>query len=411
MNDFSTDIAPAPAETPSTVLDTETDTRPSGGGTPRTLADDKAPSLRDTISAVVKEEGEERQKAEEKPADDAKPDAKTDTAAKAEPKDAKPAEKAEEKAVERGADGKFASKAKDEAPADDAAKPANDAEAAPKPDEKPSDAKHYTEPPKNFLPDAKDMWRNVPRPVRRDIEIMVREHEEAVSRSRQDNERYEAIRPFDELARQNGRDLRESLARINQVENLLRQNPIAGLDAILREIGPRKQDGGALSLYDVAAHIVSNGPDAFQQTLQQVQRNQPPQPDPQFVQAQQELAETRARLVQVEVIAPFKAEHPRYDELQDAIATILKSGMIPTSLSAAERLEAAYVYADRLNPASTPPAETQPAPAPESRAADSLNGQKSIRSAPGAVSDDMEPERGGSIRELLQDEMRRLKRS
>jgi hypothetical protein len=393
---------PMAAEPLSTVIDTNTEAGPSGGGVPKLTEDKPEPSLRDTIAAVVKEEGDAREKVETDPKDakeqkGEKPEIKADEKAEDKPK-----------VADRAPDGKFVPKAKDEA--------ANDTgkvdDAAAKAEEKSGENKHYPEPPKNFLPDSKEMWRNVPRPVRRDIEIMVREHTEAMDRTKAHTERYESIRPFDELARSNGRDLRESLAQMNHVENLMRRNPIAGLDAILKEIGPRKTDGGAISLYEVAQHIVQQGPQGYQQIMAQAQQEQPRQPDPEVQRAQQELAETKARLIAVEVIAPFKADHPRFDELQEPIAAILQSAMISPSLSAAERLEAAYVMAERLHPPSSPaPDEAQQAPAPESRAADSLVGQKSIKSAPGAVTTDMESERGGSIRELLQDELRRQRRS
>lgn len=387
---------PVAAEPLSTVIDTEATPGASGAGVPRITEDKPEPSLRDTITAVVKE-GDAEKVEEPK---EAKPEAeKPDDKAKAEPE--------EKPKTDRAPDGKFAPKAKEE-PANDLGKPDDSVAKA---EEKSGDAKHYPEPPKNFLPDSKEMWRNVPRPVRRDIEIMVREHTEAMERTREHTQRYESIRPFDELARSNGRDLRESLAKMNEVETLLQRNPIMGLDAILREIGPRKRDGSAVSLYDVAHHIVQQGPQGFQQMVEQAQQAAPPRPDPRVEAMERELAETKAQLIATSVIEPFKAAHPRYDELQEPIAAILQSGMISPSLSPAERLEAAYVMAERLNPTSSPAAEPEPEPAPESRAADSLNGQKSIKSAPGAVTTEMESERGGSIRELLQDEFRRQRRS
>lgn len=391
MTDFATDVVAA--EPLSTVIDTHTDTGPSGGGIPKITEDKPEPSLRDTISAVVKEEGATREKVEEPK--EVKPD-------KAE---AKPEMVADDKPkADRAPDGKFAPKAKDDGePEPPAALPATEAEKA--------DAKHYPEPPKNFLPDSKEMWRNVPRPVRRDIEIMAREHADAIERTKVHTERYESIRPFDEMARSNGRDLRESLARMNQVENALQRDPIFGLNEILKEIGPRKADGQPISLFEVASHIVNQGPQAYQQQMSRGQQAEQPRVDPNLERTQRELAETKAQLIAAQVIEPFKRDHPRYEELQEPIAGFLQSGMVSPSLSPAERLEEAYVMAERLNPPSSLAAEPEPEPAPERRAADSLNGQKSIKSAPGAVSSDMEPERGGSIRELLEDEIRRSKRS
>lgn len=395
MTDLATTDAPV-VETPSTVIDTDTAPSPSGAGTPKLTEDKPEPSLRDTIAAVVKEEGDAREKTEVAPKE-------VNEVKEPKPEAEKPEAEEKPKTADRAPDGKFTAKPKEET-ADDNGK-VDDTIA--KAEEKSGESKHYPEPPKNFLPDSKEMWRNVPRPVRRDIEIMVREHGEAMERVRAHTERYESIRPFDELARSNGRDLRESLAEINHVENLMRSNPIAGLDAVLKAIGPRKSDGGALSLYEVAQHIVQQGPQSYDQVMQQARQAEAARPDPATEQAQRELAETKARLMQVEVIEPFKASHPRYEELQEPIAGFLQSGMIPASLSPAERLEAAYVMAERLNPPSSQAAQTEAEPAPERRAADSLNGQKSIKSAPGAVTTDMETERGGSIRELLRDELRR----
>jgi hypothetical protein len=63
--------------------------------------------------------------------------------------------------------------------------------------------------------------------------------------------------------------------------------------------------------------------------------------------------------------------------------------------------------AERVNP---PSVASAPAPAdlePARRADDSFSGSKSIKSAPGAVSPDLEPERGGSTRDILRAELRR----
>lgn len=386
-----TDLAEAPTEPLSTTIDNEPGTISSGGGVPKLTEPAPEPSLRDTIADEVRKENEAR----DKPDDGEKASVKE----KAEPK---PEAEAEKPKAARGEDGKFAAAAKLEVPD----KPAPETRQA-EPDK--AETRH-TEPPKNFLPDSKEMWRNVPRPVRRDIEIMVREHEGQIERSRVASERYEGLRQFDELARSNGRDLRDSLARINEVENLMQRNPIAGLDAILREIGPRKSDGGSLSLYDLAQHIVGQGPQAYHSAMAQEQQRQP-QIDPRMQEMEQRVLEAEMRALTASVIEPFKAENPRYDELSETIASVLNSDMIPRSLSHAERLEAAYVIAERINPPSSRPADEDSGPAPERRAADSLNGSKSIRSAPGAVSSDLEPERGGSIRDTLLDEMRRAKRS
>ncbi|WP_201027741.1 hypothetical protein, partial [Salmonella enterica] len=92
------------------------------------------------------------------------------------------------------------------------------------------------------------MWGNVPNPVKGEIARMSQEHEAEVTKYREAGERYEPIRQFDEIAKSNGRELKDSLAKLVEVERALTQNPIAGLEAVLREVGPRKADGSHLNL-------------------------------------------------------------------------------------------------------------------------------------------------------------------
>lgn len=392
MTDFATSDMSAPVAPLSTQIDTETATSPSGGGQPRTLPSDEKPSLRDTISTVVKEDGEAKEKAADAPATDENPKAE----------DAKP-----DKA--RDETGKFSQADKKNEPAPEPAKVEPQAD-KPAPQEK-TEGKRYPEPPAKFLPDSREVWRNVPRSVQRDIDVMVRDHEESTARFKETTERYESIRQYDDLARQNGRELKDSLAKVHEIESAIQRNPIAGLNKILMEIGPRKADGQPVSLMDVAQFIVSQGPQGYQQMVAEAQRPQQQQQDPRVQHLEQQLADVQTRHITEGVIEPFKASHTRYAELQDDIALFLQSGKIPASLSPAEKLEAAYDMAERINPPSHVTAPAAPDPEPSRLAVEDLSGTKSIKSAPGSVSTDIEAERGGSIRDLLQDELRRQKRS
>ncbi len=97
--------------------------------------------------------------------------------------------------------------------------------------------------------------------------------------------------------------------------------------------------------------------------------------------------EERAEQVRLEQVAqrfiePFKADHPRYDELESDIAFFLKSGKIPQSLSERERLEAAYDMAERINPAPKFGASREPGtPASVPRPLDPA-GKKSVTGSP-----------------------------
>lgn len=390
----------------STVLEAEPLGGPSGGGAPRTLP---AETLRDAVAAEMNADGEAQA---EKPDD--KPEAdKPEKGAEKPDADAKPAEaKDDKKPADRAPDGKFAAKQAD----GDDAKPDVDAEPAAKGEdaaEKPK-ANGHIEPPAKFLPDAKETWRNTPRPVQRDIDNLVRQHETELTRHREASERYEPLRQFDEHVRQNGRaGLHETLAEVAQLEDQMGKNPVAAINQILMRVGPRKPDGQPVSLFELASAVVKMGPQGYQQAVtQQAPQQQQRQPDPEVQQLKQQLSQMQEQQTTATIIEPFKREHPRYDELKADIALFLQSGKIPTSLSPHDRLAAAYDMAVRINPTSHAEAPAADAdPEPGGRAAPDLSGSKSIKSAPGAVSAEMEPERGGSISDLLRDEMKRAKRS
>jgi len=382
-----------------TDLDVSTSLEPiessdiSGGGQPHIPADEpaaveeqeKPKTVRDAVSKALKDSSKEETK------DDA------DTAKGAEgDKDGE----AKGKALEADkADAKPKEETKAELKAED--KPEAKAEPKAETEDKPG---HY-QAPKKFLPDAQEKWLNVPRPVQRDIDNMTREHEAEVTKLREATERYESIRQFDELARSNGRELTKSLTKLNEIENLMESNPYAGLNMILQEIGPRKPDGSAISLYDVAQYVAQQGPEKWQQMVAQRPQQQE-RSNPEVEQLKQQIAQMQVQQTTQSVVEPFKAQHPRFDELRDDIAMFLNSGRIPTSLSAPDRLAVAYDMAERLNPPSNveQPA-TQASPDVDSRV-DSSNGSKSIKSAPGSVSAEIEPKRGGSIDSILKRNMR-----
>lgn len=409
MTDLATIDAPS-THTPtslSTELDTNTGTGAAGGGAPRTLNDtgaddakDKGPSLRDTIAAEVKDDGKDLDKdalKEEKPAKD-----------KEAAKDAEPAKADADQKAAKESDAKAEKAAADK----DAAAPDGDAAAKVTEADK---ARGHIEPPKNFLPDAKETWRNTPRAVQRDIENTIRTYEEKVATFTEASTRYEPLREYDELVRANGREgLHETLAEVKDLEDMMGKNPIAALNQVLQRAGPRKADGQPVSLFEVAQYIVNQGQEGYQATLAQSQQpqQQQQQENPEVARLQQQLAQMQEQQLAETVITPFKAEHPRYEELQEDIAFFLRSGKVPASLSPSDRLAAAYDMAVRINPAShdtAAPAKDDPDPA--GRADEDFSGSKSIKSAPGAVSPDMQPERSGSISDLLRDEMKRAKRS
>lgn len=366
MSDLAADIAPL-----STTIDTDSGPAASGAGQPTTLAE---PTLRDTIASAVKET--------EVP--EAKPEA---------PQEVKEKPELPNKATEKQTPKEPVAEGKEDAPAK--APEATGQEAK---DDRPSEGRKYPEPPARFQTDAKAKWTNTPYAVQQEVERMARDHETETTRYRESHDRYESVRHYDEAARRNGGDLSQSLARVVAIEDAMRANPIAGLQMVVQQAGLRH------SLFDIAQHIVNQGPQALQQLGQQQQVQQ----------SQSEVQQLRDKIAQMEqrqqgdsiasqVIAPFASQNPRYHELQDDIALFLQSGRIDPSLSPAAKLAEAYSMAERLNPPSHASSTETLDPEPESRAVVNFSGTKSIKSAPGAISEDMDDDSGDiSTRDLLQ---------
>ena len=253
----------------------------------------------------------------------------------------------------------------------------------------------YAEPPARFLPEARTKWANVPNEIKAEMHRVEQEREAETQQYRQSHEKYERIRQFDEIAASNGRDLRQSLEKVVQVERALAANPVAGLEMILRELGPRRPDGSAMSLYEVAQHIVQGGPQAYQQNMaramQAMQAQQAPrqaQPNAEVEALRQEIMTMKAEHTVVPVVERFASEHPDFAQLAPQIKTILDNRVVDAmygqGLTLEQKLSEAYRMAgggsSSFNPAQVAQA---PSTAPETRPVDP-DGRKSVAGAPAA---------------------------
>lgn len=265
---------------------------------------------------------------------------------------------------------------------------------------KPSEGRKAPEAPARFLDSAKAVYANTPRAVQAEIERMAADHEADVSKHREASERYNEVRDFDELARTNGTTLKDALGRYHALEQTLQENPFAGINQILMQAGPKKADGQPMSLWEIANVIAQGGQQQYNQLVgQRSQQAQQTQVDPRYealerrfeeMQAQQNIAQ-----LQQSIIAPFKASHPRYDELQGDIAFFLETDKVPMNLSPDRRLEEAYFLADRLNPAPQKAAQEDDEELDrDRRAGQTFNGSKSVKGAPASGVDTTARRRG-----------------
>lgn len=374
-------------EPPSTVLNPETVKTTSGGGAPSLTQ--PGDGLDDVLTAELA-----RMRADEKPEDASKtvekdgdePDAKPEKVeAKAKETDEKPAKSEEKPERPRSDDGKFAKAEKVE---NKDAKPAVQAEPKSAPDEaatgqdgsergRQSEGRQHYEPPARFLPKEKEAWGNVPNVVKSAIDRVSREHDTELQQYRTSHEEWTKLDKFQQMAKQHNTSVADALERYTALDGLLQSNPIEAMRQILATRG--------ITPEQYANHVLQNP---------QLHQAPPPraQPDPVAPQIKSEVESLRNEIQNLRqeqavasIIDPFRAGHPRFDELQEDIAFFLGSGKIPASLSPVERLEAAYDMAERINPTS------MPAPAANDRvsaAADTARpvnpdaGKKSIRGAP-----------------------------
>lgn len=294
-----------------------------------------------------------------------KPKAEPKTEAKTEPKaaDTKPQQS-------RNPDGKFAPR--------EVAAEGEGAEAAPSPATAPKPTS-FPEAPKRFSTDAHSSWKDTPEAVRAETHRAFREMEAGIEKYRPDAEEYAKVKPFADLAKNQGTTLQEAMSRYVGMERKLATDFVGGLELLCQNKGT--------SLRAVAAQIMGQKPDEVSarqdQTVAGLRQ--------QIAQLQQmvtgvtktvEQQRTDATQQQVEAFAK-QAGHERFEELAQDISFFLKSGR-------ATDLTQAYDLAERLNPA---PARTTAAPPPASvpetptPAAQTRKGSLATHGAPSSGSD------------------------
>lgn len=297
------------------------------------------------------------------------------------------------KAQERGQDGKFQPREK---PQDTTQQAVDGQQQVAQPQKQST----YSEPPQRFHDRAKAEWANAPESVRAEIHRAISELESGLKKYKADAEEYEQIREYREMARQYGTTVKNALDNYVGIEKLLHQNLLAGLERIVQNVatvkGLRKADGSPVTLFDVAHSIVNQNPD--QRAAQQNSTIAALQAE--VMQLKAQLAQT-AHVVEEQRVAPvvqtiqkFAEDHPRYYELQDQVAAVLNSGLIPANLPVEQKLKRAYetahfnVYGELPGAQTAAPPQAQnpgaqtatPAPQPSKLAA-----SKSVTGSPSAV--------------------------
>lgn len=262
--------------------------------------------------------------------------------------------------------------------------------------------------PARFIPSARDRWGNVPQEVKFEVTRVLDEAEREIAQYREHKQFREELKDFEELAQRHNVPLKEALNNYVDIERKFSEDPATGFRQLFNNLGmsPTQAVGHILRAFNATpqqlAQHIQNAPHEYTALAQQrPQAPQPQQPqhnvpDPQIKQLEQRLAAMEAEKVANDIIRPFTEEYPEYYENEDAIAEVLKSGIIErihgNGLSPRERLEVALgmvaPHALKRSSQFNGNVEQLTVPASRDTPAVDLRGTKSIKGAPHGVQTD-----------------------
>ena len=252
------------------------------------------------------------------------------------------------------------------------------------PKDRSSEDRDIDKPPARFLPRAKEKWAEVDADVRGEVHRALQNAEKGLQEHRESHEFRKELREFEDMAKQHGTTVKAAITNYVAIDNLLKSDPVAGIERVLTSIGITPQQYAQHVLNAPQRAPADPNVSRLEQQLQQV--TQQLQQVTQTTQQSQQ--ETTLRQVQESVIDPFRAslgDDDRYEELQDDIAFFLNSDKIPSTLSAQKRLAAAYDMAERINPVGQRQNTARLNTAPPERPINPA-GAKSIKGAPNGTS-------------------------
>lgn len=281
-----------------------------------------------------------------------------------------------------------------EAAKPDPAKPAGDPPApAVDPSKKPSTA------PARFSADAKAVWDAAPEPVKAEVGRMERELTAGIEKHRA---RVEALKPFDDMAAKAGTTVEAALKSYTDLDMLMHQNPLKGLETICERVG--------VSLRDVAQIVLGQTPDQERSAAEAQIRELKGEVNS----LKQKLGGVTQRFEKqdhdavLEQVTSFAKDKPLFDLLAPHIVEEMNAtGVHDLEQAYQSVLQKHPQLAALASPASTvasaaaaPPAAASTAAAPDLEA-QTRKGQKSVAGAPGTGSEPAAQPRSNSIREAL----------
>ena len=297
---------------------------------------------------------------------DEKPEAKKEAKAEEKPKEEPKAE--DKPAKDRAEDGKFKAKEADVTQDQVSAKPTA-----------------YKEAPGGFDDAAKKEWDATPESVRGAVHRRTKELESGIDKYRAVVQEYEPVRQYAEMAKASGTTLDAALKNYVGAEQLLRTNPIVGLESIVANLGLKGPNGAPITFRHIAQAYLQRTPEqaqnaSLQAQLQMLQRQQ--QEQAQVMQRNQAMTAAQSEW------QAWSVENTDAAQYEDAIAEVLREYPANANITIKKRLSDAWAIVKARNPSAAHTgaqavAHTDPAPETATSQKPNPAGQLGIRGAPG----------------------------
>jgi len=214
----------------------------------------------------------------------------------------------------------------------------------------------YHQPPsqRGWSQAARNDWATTPESVRADVHRMHKEFMGAQQAAQADRQEMNTLRPYQQLAKQGNTTIAKALENYLGIEQMLTEDPIAGLSKIVDNLNRQTSDGRRLTLRDIAHYLATQSPEGHQllqaRNQQQVQQHQMGR----LYQSVNQLAHQQQQLIYGlrynntrGAVDRFAETHPRIDELGDDIKRELGFGYdLPTAYKRAALLKPA-AHADQ----------------------------------------------------------------
>lgn len=266
-------------------------------------------------------------------------------------------------------------------------------------------------------------------PIREEWVRREQDYEREVSELREHKVFREELKDFEELATKHNVPFKQALSNYVDIEKKFSEDPAQGFRQLCQNLGmtPPQAIGHILRSANVTPQQLmehmQRQPEAYTglapQRQQQVPQQEPQQlaPDPEVTALKAQVQAMQAQSLEQQVIRPFAEEYPEYYDHEEQIAKVLQSGIIDqihgAGLSPRDKLMAALGMVSPGSVGNRNSVRSQTVDDDDTTPpAGDLRGAKSIKSSPGAISDNSrEPDKKMSMRDMLEEEARKLRRA